>query len=774
MDRVISGSRRSGYLEAIDAKLTSAAIHSINANLDGLWNRIALTQTGSRAQSVSTVLNVFCMALFLLGAQNEQPALAEDLVNQTSVTKQLDDKSRAIDKNAIEWIRGKGKDLEMCLKGEVFDKDGKPANGINVTGQLNSSMGKPQLKSVIDGHRFEIWIPANESPWYSMQLTARSTQDDAVAYLMISASDLRQAIVGGVKLTLKQPTRHVKVKVVDKGQPVSGATVAAELGYGVEIRSQTNELGVADFRIVADRQLSRLVAWTGDFRIGGYSFDRSPVRDPSLAEHVVELSACREQRIRFVNQDGAPIPGVEFQLQIATAPPNYNFIGTNEHSVMTTDASGEVIDKWFPDWDRHYFYPELRTNQWVIDGDSNESHKIVDGVALIKLKKSRIADRRRVTGQVKSNRSRVGGFHVTLDSFQGEQMRHRDVLGTFTDADGTFLVNVLPDATYCTYVLDGRWVSDIIDLIPYESATGNFNLPLLRISEGQEVEVIVTSGPNERPYPDLHVSFSRQHSFQFRGEGKMQQGTSGPQWWTTTDEAGRAVTQTLPGELRVHVYTPLWRTEEKVIVNAGEPVKIHLHREVDEKQSVTGRLVLPDGMQISLKETQIKAGSLDGTSRDEKSLTAAADGRFQFEIVASQLGIFAMTNDKKAAGALVVKDLDAPIQLQLLPTIDFQGKLVNENGDAVAGKKIQAVARFEGKKNDVGAIFANVVDVLQVEAMTDEDGNYTLKSLPVGMRIMVWTSAADDPSRHTYFEDICLKPNESRPREVHRLKGSPK
>ena len=677
--------------------------------------------------------------------------------------------SSAADKNAIEWLRGKGKDLEMCLKGEVFEATGQPAKEFEIAGHLNSGFGTQQLTAVIDGHRFEIWIPVNKSNWYAMQLSARSTQNDTVAYLMLNASELRQAIVKGANLTLKNPTRKVAVKVVDKGQPVSGATVKVDVGFGVELQSRTDDSGVTYFRLLPERQLTHLMAWTDDFRIGGYDFDRGPVRDPGLNEHLVELSACRDQKIRFVDQVGRPVPGIDFRLQTATPPPNYNFIGANEYSVMKTDANGEVIDKWFPDWEAHFCYPELRTDQWVLDGDVGETGRSSDSVTVFKVKKSRIAERKRVTGQVKSNRSRVGGFRVTLDSHQGEQKRHRDVLGAFTDADGSFSVDVLPAATYCTYVLDGRWVGNIIDLIPYETEADRINSPQLTVSEGQDVEVIVTSGPNRRPYSNLSISFQRQHSYTYREDGQVRHATSGPQWWSTTNEAGRAVTQTTPGELKVFVYSPLWRTEQTLKVKAGEPVTISFHREVDEKQPVTGRLILPEGMLASLKDAQIKIGSVDGASREEHTLTCGPDGHFSLETLSSQLGIVAVTKDGQLSASLIVESFDAPIELHLIPTVDFQGKLISESGEPVTGQKIHAITRMKGKNANGLAMFSNHFDVQKIEVMTDEVGNYTLKSLPTNLTVLVWTKAADGSSHDRYLEDFILQPNELRPRAVSRL-----
>ena len=335
-----------------------------------------------------------------------------------------------------------------------------------------------------------------------MWLKATSANNDRVAYKTISQRELRQTAIDGIKLTLQAPTRHVEIKVIDKGQPVAGAKVKAEIGYGIDLRSSTNADGIARFGLLPRQELQQLTAWTDDHRIGGFSFSGTPPRDPNVNVHLVELSKCRDQKLRFVDESGTPVPGVKFTIQISTAPPNYNYVGTNDHSQMTTDAAGEAVFQWFPDWDNAHFYASIGSGPWVIEG---HEPKIVDGVANYKLKKSKA--RKHIHGRVASNVTGGGGFSVTLYSFQGEQERNSDVLSTFTDPDGSFALDVLPDSTYCAFLVDSRWVGNVIDLIPYQSATDKLTSPELSVTEGQEVEVLVTSGPKKQPFPNLTVSF---------------------------------------------------------------------------------------------------------------------------------------------------------------------------------------------------------------------------------------------------------------------------
>src|SRR4051812_25803673 len=156
---------------------------------------------------------------------------------------------------AVEWLRGSGKDLQICLKGEVFESDGRPATAVQVSGRMNASVASQELAPPVDSYRFKIWIPANQLDWYSMWLKAASASNDHVAYKTFNKYELRQAAVDGLKLTLQAPTRHIDVKVIDKGQPVAGANVKAEIGYGANLQSNTNANGVARLALLPRQEL---------------------------------------------------------------------------------------------------------------------------------------------------------------------------------------------------------------------------------------------------------------------------------------------------------------------------------------------------------------------------------------------------------------------------------------------------------------------------------------------------------------------------------------
>jgi hypothetical protein len=471
-----------------------------------------------------------------------------------------------------EWLRGELQGEEFRLHGQVFESDGSQATGFDVSGELNALRGKAPLATVVDGNRFEAWIPVNRLRPYSLWLTATAKDGSRLAIHKLNAFELRQAAIEGIRLTLQAPTRQIEVKVLADGKPVVGATVKAEVSFGVSVRATTDDDGIARLGLLADQTLEGLMAWTEE-RVGGFSFHRKPTRDPAANQHVIELSPCRDQTLRFVDVSGAPVAGLDFVTQIATPDPDYNFIGVNEHSRMTTNSEGEAVHRWFPDWETLHFYVDLESADWI----GGEDPKFVDGVFLFEL--TRAQQRRRVRMALEG--AEVAGLYVVVESFQGERENHSDMLSAWTDDGGRYTVDVLPDAAYCAYVLDARWVSPMVDVVPYDSASELTTSPELVVSEGQEVEVLVTASAESKPYPHLSVGFFREHSYTWQEDGEVRHGTGSAQWWATTDVSGRAVTRTLAGDLRVSIYTPLWRTEESIDVVPGERATLRLHCDIE-------------------------------------------------------------------------------------------------------------------------------------------------------------------------------------------------
>lgn len=96
-----------------------------------------------------------------------------------------------------DWLRGTGKDLQIRVQGEVLEPNGQAANDIKLTGSLYAAGSSSPIEPKINGHRFEFWIPVNQSKWNSIRLKAASAKGDRVAYHGITTDELRQAAIDG-------------------------------------------------------------------------------------------------------------------------------------------------------------------------------------------------------------------------------------------------------------------------------------------------------------------------------------------------------------------------------------------------------------------------------------------------------------------------------------------------------------------------------------------------------------------------------------------------
>jgi hypothetical protein len=669
--------------------------------------------------------------------------------------------TRGADDATQTWLRGTGDDLEILLHGEVVEADGTPATSVSVRGGINGDHKMP-LAPTVDGNHFEAWIPVNRLRAFSLWLQAEAKDGSGLALHRMNAANIRQAAIDGIRLTLRAPERQLQIKVLTAGQPVPNAAVSAKLGYGSTFHSTTDADGLARLALPAGETLVSLMAWTDD-RVGGFTFYRKPTRDPAANEHVIELSPCRDQKIRFLDDAGSPIEGLTFVMQIATPEPNFNFIGTNEQSRLTTNAAGEAVQHWYPDWEKSHFYAELEGGKWIADDEAD----IVDGVYVYKLTRAR--QRQRV--EMALSGVEVRGLHVTVSSFQAERESHTDQLSAWTDEQGRYAVNVLPDATYCAVVQDDKWVTPMVDFVAFDSALGKSTPPILAVTEGQEVEVFVTKGAEKKPYPNLGIAFFREHEYAWRENGETRHGTDSSQWWANTDESGRAVTRTLPGPLRISVYSPLWRTEERIKVIDGQPATVRLHCNIDEKTRVSGRLVLSEGLDIDPTNIDLRWGAVDGKFDEEESIACDAAGNFALETAATQIGVYAATRDGRAAGAAVAKDLAKPLEVRLVPTSRYEGQLLDYRDAPLANRAVRALVRVEGDE-DYNGLFVKAFDAARIETTTDAEGNFAFDNLPCGLEVNLFTDPIEGDDS-TYLEELVLEPGDLRPRAVHRFGPRP-
>ncbi|TWT74468.1 hypothetical protein Pla123a_32910 [Posidoniimonas polymericola] len=665
------------------------------------------------------------------------------------------------------WLHGSGDDLEVVLRGEVFEPDGSPAEGVSVDGSLRSHGKSTLVRAECEGHHFAARLPVNRTSWYSMQFRVAS-KSGAVGYVKMTPDSLRQAAIDGKRVTLARPTRRVAVTVEHAGSPVAGAQVRADLGYNVELHTVTDADGVACFDLLPDQKLSSFTAWTDDRRVGGYQFGRKPTRNADEDSHVVELFDCRDLTIRFVDGEGNPVEGVAFEFQVATPAPNYNYLGLVEPRVLTTDEQGEAFYRWQPDWEQYHYYPEIvEGTGWILAG-SNSDHEESEGAIVYRVKPA--AERHTVAGRVEPPAGvEAGGFFVQVRSFQGEQEGFSDHLSAIADSQGAFSVDVLPGATYCACVNDAGYTGKMIDLVPYEPATDCATEIVLPVVAGEELSFSVTRGPQRVPYEGVGISVRETYRYTWWEDDEKQSGTGSRDRWLTTDESGRAVTRVLPGEIKARVIEPLWQVGERIEVKQGEPAHLSLHRERETLTPVAGRLVLAGGAEGELAGAQVRFGAVDGAYDHTGSTTASHEGTFEFETLGEQLGVFAVSADQKLAGATFAKRIDEPLQVEMKPTREFRGRLLDGDDTPRQGYSVWAVVRVEGDE-DYDGRFVKSTEAARYQTVTNDRGEFVFEHLPTEIEIALESdNLPEDEDPTAYLGEVYLTQNETRPPAVYHL-----
>lgn len=663
-----------------------------------------------------------------------------------------------------EWLDGTGKDLRIRIAGEVLDENGKPAEDFTLGIQLRTQFATVNLPATLEKNRFQVWVPVGSVGWFSIHLSAASSDGHKFARETISSLLVRQAAIDGVKLAIKPPERFVFVRVVQNGEPVADASVTAEVA-GAPFSDRTNGMGFARFPLQNRDHLSQLTAWTSDFRIGGYSFYRDPPRDPAGNRHSIELEMCRPQIVRLVTgEDRVPVPAIPFVLTVGTGAPNYQFIGKTPTCEMRTNDKGEAVYRWFPDWERHGSYIELLDPAWVKVGDA----ETVDGVVVVRIKKSRFADRKRVAGQVTSEEASLAGFSVEMWSFQGEEEHNSDVVYAFTDEQGRFEADYLPGATYCIAMNDARYVSNIIDLMVYDPTTDKSNPPSLKISKGAPVEVTVTSGPAREPVAYQWINVETPHPYSWREGNETRHGQGHRRWQIMTDEQGRARTYALAGEkVGARIYTPVWRAETSTNVTNDGIAKLEFHQKVADERKVVGRLLLAPGVEADLADAVLEVGSVDGETNGRLTCRADRRGQFEFYTRATQVGIFARTKDQKAAAVAVLNDLNQPLELTLQPTGELRGRLLGREDRPLKGHGVYARLHISGKGEGPRTFFSRF-DAAIFSARTDDEGNYVLSGLPCPVPLSLSVDPFEGQDARSLGE-VYLVPHDQRPPTISRL-----
>lgn len=659
-----------------------------------------------------------------------------------------------------DWIRGTGEDLAFRIHGEVFDHEGRPASDFAAFLFVQNGGGQQILDATVEGHRFHAWIPAKDLGW-ALQVECRAADGIRRANQVIDQAGFRAAAKDGLRLQLNPVElgigeRLLPVRVMHRGLPVENAWLEV---YTSNQRTtvRTGPEGVATIRLAAGETLLSFTTWTQDGGIGGYQFGRGPTRDPNLESYDVELYNCRPLQIRLINaDDGTPVSNCRFEINVATPAPYFNYVGQNKYFQMISDESGQSTFEYWPDWESHHAYLEIKDTNWVI-ADEVEAFSADNDVMTVRLRRSSHHKRQWVHGQLNLPPGTFGGFAVMLTSFRSETPGQLEKLFVYSDREGNYSAFLRPQATYAACVFDNEWVSEFQTITPLGPESELESLPGLTVVPGTPVEIRVTAGPSHKPLAHEHVLVLAEFEYQFQDDDCMASGVTFRQVFAQTDSAGVARSRVPVGPVRAMCTVQGWQCTANGTATSDEILRLHLHRETAEKTPVVIRLQNPVGGEADLEDCDVFIRSLDPTSREQFTLKTDASGSCQWEADAKRVAVMVRTRDHRYAAAMAVEIRPEPIDVTLTPARRIVGSIVDTQQNPRPDIRLQARVSLRDSREPNAPVTFDVLSTV-----TDEEGHFAFAGLPENCEVILQGTSSLNSQPTSLYRKIYLFPGEDR------------
>ncbi|MGB7344054.1 MAG: carboxypeptidase-like regulatory domain-containing protein [Pirellulaceae bacterium] len=548
----------------------------------------------------------------------------------------------------------------------------------------------------------------------AVHISATSKDGQLMATKSISACDFIGATIRPIKLTM-QRVREIAVEVTDEnGGPVLDANVKVNLvGHATtaDFAAKTSGQGLCKLRLPKNAQLRSITAWSknqnNERQIGGINFDQDRLSDPDADNQKISLTKCRSQRFRIVDKDGKPVAGTAFR--VAMEIPAGKEIMRHGKEYFVSDQNGEAVDQWFPDLEKHQLSTFVHGN-WRTTRVQPES---TEGVLVARVLLFAEPERKVITGRLKLPEEVRGGLRVLL-ARQIELTGYFDQDSQFvrSDLDGNFSASVLPGEKYVVCVDDGHWASKPWHGVLVELETGKPNVPTLQVIPGQPLTFQATSGPNRTPLANAFVSLTNvldsnpEHRYASRS------------WFVMTDEEGIAATRAMPGIIHSTVLSHNCRLSGlRPGFGTWTTDVVKVHREVHSKRTIHGRITTPKNSDADLSLANVRILGVDPYRRDVE-VSPSENGRFATDIAAADVVVFASTSDQAAFGMLHYPS--DTIELELLPTRYFKGKVLDTASQPLSGKLVVLTATAPGTQTELTV----------QEAFTNKDGEFVFANVP--------------------------------------------
>lgn len=314
----------------------------------------------------------------------------------------------------------------------------------------------------------------------------------------------------------------------------------------------------------------------------------------------------------------------------------------------------------------------------------------------------------RVTGKVvDANRRGLEGVPIHARLMAGSA-DYRECFQTVSGAGGEFTLTHLPEDTFA--ILTGpprgdqsRWPSMgcLVRTRPDKPALAG-----VKVGKGFGVEFVVIDAETKRPIPDATVNIG----WMLPSEWDARYNATVP-----TDGMGCVILPCFEGTCSVSAwakgYNGMWPTPARFEKNTKR-VPLFLHPEV----SVRGRVQDAQGRPVS----GIWVYPIPAMMKSYDLTNAGGEFTLQFQPTAKRVYLLAQDTERNLCALAEVKEDQSEYTLQLQRGLIVKGRVVDEEGQPIAGALITHRCHVPYQSCWVG-----------YQAITDHDGVYTLPSVPL-------------------------------------------
>jgi beta-lactamase regulating signal transducer with metallopeptidase domain len=684
------------------------------------------------------------------------------------------------------------------ISGRVEDEQGKPASDavVETDGPHIRRCSSP---TDTDG-RFTLEVPGEELSWARLRASTR----DGTKQTFHEFSDIisiKDAHVRDLRMTL-QPARQFDVTVNDdKGHAVAGAWVVGVAQYMVVGEALTDAAGKTLLRMPANVSPEYILVTKADVGTDYVMFwgKDQPHTDPyRLAPDFAGpltfvLNGTKTVTVRVLDEQQRPVKGVVVYPWTLDKPKkgedaNISCIA-GFHQL--TDERGIVEFRMIPAdqttaivfWTRLDGY--CAPNRSVWDPKSGKTELPAQMLRQI-----------RITGRVVDAEGRPAGGAIVRFTGMGNS---EDGLHNQQDVaadDGRFEADVDPEL-YCMFVASkGQLVSKASFQIIRREAPASVELklePAIRVY-GQ-----VTGGLDHTPVSGATVSLIQRDDGSYYKLSKDEQFPGATTGRTAivpsiaqhvkSDDKGIFEFYVAPGDCEYVVrvssgasqqtqrFILPGRTECTLIhdigslpqnalakeartIDATKGLELNFYSAITKPKAdvLNGHVVLRDNPNTPVPEATL-TGAHVGHEGFFVEGTADRQGNFTVRRGKSDLYLYATTADKKLQGIVKVKASEDNITVPIGPTASARGRLLDTDGNVLAGRVITFGVRIDYPRGVFGFRFGG-------ETKTGDDGSFVVEGLVPGFEYSLNFVTDFDSKGHPYGSRAAGKVKAERPERV--------